>query len=80
MKSLFASESIYMVSKFSDRLKDLREEQKLSQRQLAEAVGTSQANISRWEAGTQDPSTEWIVRLAEYFRVTTDYILGVVND
>lgn len=65
-----------MVEKFSERIKELREEKGLSQRQLAVEINVSQANISRWENGTQDPSTEWLVNLADYFNVSVDFLLG----
>jgi len=65
--------------KFSTRVKELREEKELSQKQLADKVKVSQANVSRWEKGTQDPSTEWIIALAKFFEVSTDYLLGVVD-
>jgi len=69
-----------MKANFSIRLKELREENNLSQRQLAEKTQICQANISRWEKRIQDPSTESIIALAEFFGVTTDYLLGVTND
>lgn len=62
--------------KFEERIKELREEKGLSQRQLAAEIKASQANISRWENGTQDPSTEWLIALADFFNGTTDYLLG----
>ena len=68
-----------MVSKFSIRLKELREEKELSQAQLAKKVNIKQANISRWENKIQDPSIDYIIALAEFFGVTTDYLLGVTD-
>lgn len=69
-----------MGANFSKRLKELREEKGLSQRQLAREIQATQANISRWEKGTQDPSTEWIILLAKFFDVSTDYLLGVEDE
>ncbi|MDE5943023.1 MAG: helix-turn-helix transcriptional regulator [Clostridia bacterium] len=65
--------------KFSTRLKELRTEKNLSQRQLAEAIGVRQPTIARWEAGFFEPSASDVVMLAKFFGVTTDYILGL-ND
>lgn len=65
-----------MAVKFPERVKELREEAGLSQRKLAEEINVSQANISRWEKGTQDPSTDWLIVLADYFKVTVDCLLG----
>lgn len=67
----------YMKVNFSENLKNLREEKGLSQRQLAEEIKVSQANISRWEKGTQSPSIEWLIIIAQFFDVTTDYLLGL---
>ena len=65
------------MNKFSDRLKELREEKELSQRVLSKEVGFSQAAIARWEAGLQIPNIEVAITLAKYFKVTTDYLLGL---
>lgn len=58
-------------------LKELREEKELSQRVLSKEVGFSQAAIARWEAGLQIPNIEVAITLAKYFKVTTDYLLGL---
>lgn len=69
-----------MKTKFSIRLKELREDRGLSQRQLSEQVKLNQANISRWEKGTQKPTSDCIILLAKFFGVTTDYLLGVSDE
>ena len=69
----------YMVSSFAHRLKELREEKNLSQRQLAEQIKISQATISRLEKELQDPSKESIIIIAAFFGVSTDYLLGVTD-
>lgn len=58
-------------------LKELRIENGLTQSQFAEAIGTSQKNISRWELGETEPSAYYIKKIAEFYKITTDYILGV---
>lgn len=65
-----------------DRLKALREEirPKLSQGAVAEAIGVLQQDVSGWETGDHTPSDENIVRLADYYGVTTDYLLGKVDE
>lgn len=65
------------MSTFDERLKELRIEKGLSQRQLAESLGMTQSNISKWESGLQDTVSMNIVLLAKFFDVTTDYLLGV---
>lgn len=59
-----------------ERLKNLRKEASLTQQQLANIVGTTQQNIGFWETGRQHPKNPSLVKLANYFNVTTDYLLG----
>ena len=65
------------MSKFSERLKELRIDNNLSQEQLAKAVGLSNTAIVYWENGQRVPNANAVIVLAEYFEVTTDYLLGV---
>lgn len=53
----------------------LRKERKWSQKDIAEKVNIDYKNVSRWETGRSIPSTDAIVKLAETFGVTTDYLL-----
>lgn len=62
------------------RLKELREERNLSQLNVANAIGTSQTNIGRWEKDKNEPSSGYVVKLADFFEVTTDYLLGREDD
>lgn len=66
--------------KFSERLKELRLEKELSQRQLSKATGISQNAITCWETSKTIPLANFVVILAKFFDVTTDYILGVTED
>ncbi len=59
------------------RLKELRESKKLSQPRLAIDLNVSQATVSKYELGQADPDIPTIVRLAEYFRVSADYLLEI---
>ena len=61
-------------------LKELRMERGLTQVQFAQAIGTSQKNISRWELGETEPSAHYLKKIAEFYEITTDYILGVEDD
>lgn len=58
-----------------DRVRDLRKEQGWSQGELAEKVGADPAQISRYENGRITPSADVVVRIAEVFNVSTDYLL-----
>lgn len=64
---------------FSTRLKELREERQLSQKKLADATGISQSAIARWELNQVEADASDIIKLAKFFGVTTDYILGVAE-
>ena len=59
-----------------NNIRELRLEWNMSQRVLAEAIGTSQANISRWEKGIIEPSIIECWRLADYFNVSIDVLVG----
>ena len=61
---------------FNDRLKELRKEKALSQKELANAINVSQKAIDYWERGINEPKASYICKLADYFGVCTDYLLG----
>jgi len=63
--------------KFGERLKELREEQKLSQEQFGKLFNVKGPSVSRWETGQMEPDYQTLVNLAIYFKVTTDYLLGL---
>ena len=58
------------------RLKELREKEGISQKQLSIALNISQGAIGNWESGTRKPNSEYIKKLADFFGTTTDYLLG----
>lgn len=62
------------------RLKELRKERNLLQKEVAKAIGTSQANIGRWESGQNEPSSHYVIALADFFGVSADYLLGREDD
>ena len=57
-------------------IRDLRKLKKMSQSELAKVVGVSQTTVTAWETGKAEPSSSAISNLADYFNVTTDYLLG----
>lgn len=61
----------------STRIRQLREERGLTQAELAKRLGITRSSVNAWEMGISVPSTQYIVELAEMFRVSTDYLLGV---
>lgn len=62
------------------RIKELRLEKNLTQSEVANAIGTSQRNIGRWENGENTPAAIYIKALAEFFCVSADYLLGLEDD
>ncbi len=62
------------------RLRDLREDNDLTQTQVAELLGIQQTVYSRYERGIQNIPLEFLLFLADYYRVSTDYILGRTNN
>lgn len=59
-----------------NNIAELRKENGLSQHQLAKALGTSQANLSRWEQGLNEPSIIECWKIADFFDVSIDIICG----
>ena len=64
------------LTTFNKRLKELRIKKNLSQEELARRTNLSQTSIYHWEIGTCPPNSTAVVKLAKYFGVTTDYLLG----
>ena len=59
-----------------ENLKRLREEASVSQKQLAEAVGVSQQSINKYENHNIEPDIGTLIRIAEYFNTSVDYVVG----
>lgn len=62
------------------RIRDLREDRDLKQRQLAEHLNCSQQVYSNYELGQRDIPTDVLIRLSRFYQVSTDYILGLTNN
>lgn len=62
--------------KFKDRLVQLRKEFNLTQTEFAEKIGFSRTAISAWEIGRNEPSNEDTIKIADFFGVSVDYIIG----
>ena len=58
-------------------IKELRKDSNLSQTGLANIIGTTQDTISLWELGKSLPDINMLIKLAKYFNVSTDYLLGL---
>ena len=68
------------LDNYYPRLKDLREDRDLSQLQIANYLGMKQPQYSRYERGLRDIPTDVLIRLAQFYKTSTDYILGLTNN
>lgn len=62
------------------RLRDLREDRDLLQRQVAERLRCSQRVYSNYERGERDIPTDILIRMSEFYDVSVDYLLGLTNN
>ncbi len=62
------------------RIRDLREDADLKQRQMAEILHCSQQLYSNYELGQRDIPTDILIALAKFYKTSTDYILGLTDD
>lgn len=62
------------------RLKELRKKKGISQLRLATDLNTTQNTISRYETGEREPGIEELLKIADYFNVSVDYLLGRTDD
>ena len=59
----------------SEKIKELRKAKRVSQVEMANALGLTKQCVSNWENDNIQPSIEMLVKIADYFGVTTDYLL-----
>ena len=64
------------VAILSERIHELRMRQGYTQVSLAKKLGVSKQAVSNWENGNIQPSIDMLIRIADLFSVTTDYLLG----
>lgn len=62
-----------------EKLKSLRIEKNLTQKQVADRIGLAISAVSSYESGTRYPSYDVLVKLARIFHVSTDYLLGITD-
>lgn len=67
------------MSRFPQRLKELRIDAGLSQQQLAKNTGISQTALANWELNQRTPNLDLVIVLADYFNVSIDYLAGRVD-
>lgn len=64
---------------YFQRLKDLREDKDLVQKEVADVLGIDQRVYSNYETGKREIPCRHVIKLARYYAVSTDYILGLTN-
>lgn len=64
------------MSILSERLKKERKRVGISQKMISIRLGVGQSNVSSWERGEKNPTLSTLIKLAEMYGVTTDYLLG----
>ena len=62
------------------RIRDLRVDKDLSQTELAKTLGMSQTGYSKYETGENDIPTAILIRLAQFYRTSVDYLLGLTEN
>ena len=65
---------------FKERLKELRKMNGITQKELAEHLGFTHVAVVKWENGQREPDFSTIVKLSQFFNVSTDYLLGKSDD
>lgn len=68
------------MSKFPIRLKELREEKRLLSKEFAKIMNVEPATISNWENGNRFPKDDVLIKIADYFDCSIDYLLGRTDD
>ncbi len=68
------------MDNYYPRLRDLREDRDLSQQEVANFLGMKQPQYSRYERGLRDVPSDVLIRLAQFYNTSTDYILGLTNN
>ncbi|CAM4013293.1 XRE family transcriptional regulator [Bacillus manliponensis] len=63
-----------------DKIRELRKSKRITQEQLGDAIGVSKMAISYFEKGKKSPGRETLENIADYFGVTTDFLLGRSDD
>ena len=66
--------------KYIKIMRDLREDNDKTQREIAEVLGTSQTMYARYERGANEMPIHHLITLCKYYNVSADYILGLSND
>lgn len=64
---------------YYERLKDVREDNDLTQIDIANLLGTTRQQVSKWETGVQMMGVDKYITLAKHYNISVDYLLGLVD-
>lgn len=78
--SLQFSSKKYIKCYFPERLKQMRNLYKYTQKQVAESIGVSASAYSSWERGIAFPKRKYFIKLCDFYRINSDYLLGCSDD
>ena len=70
---------LYTISMFAKRLKELRLDRRMTQKELAAKINCDQSMIARWESGENEPTASYIIKIAKIFNTTADFLLGFTD-
>ncbi len=70
----------FFLPSFASRLKELRTSKELTMEQLGKDIGSTRATISNFENEQKKPSLDIVIKLADYFQVSIDYLVGRTDD
>lgn len=65
------------MKNFGEKIKELRKENGLTQKQLAEAIDSAQSSVYYWESNKQEPNISALKKLCQFFNVSADYLLDL---
>jgi transcriptional regulator with XRE-family HTH domain len=66
-----------IMNKFAEKLKEQRVEKGLLQKDVAKHLNVIANTVSMWECGDNEPSFDTLIKIAKFFNVSTDYLLGL---
>ena len=72
--------SLLLYHKMYKRIRNLREDKDLTQRQVGQILNMSQTGYNQYEIGRNDIPTKVLIDLANFYNTSTDYILGLTNE
>ena len=65
------------MNQLSQRIKELRQQKNITQKQLSEVLAVTPLTIQRYECGSRCPDIDTVIELCKYFKVSSDYLIGL---